>query len=138
MNVLVVPSAYYALADADAQAQSIFQRFVEDEHELWSTPYVVLETAALVQARLGLEALKLFRESLASSTTVIWIDPEFHNQAWDELERIGRRQVSLTAKSANTIPIPSGAAVAGARAQAQGEIGMSPDFGLDFGASSAP
>jgi predicted nucleic acid-binding protein len=40
--------------------------------------------------------LKLFRESLSTSTTVISIDPELHEQAWDELERIGRRAVSLT------------------------------------------
>ncbi len=99
MNIIVDTSAYYALADADdlncAPSQRIFRRLVEEEHELWTTSYVVVETAALIQARLGLEALRLFRESLSTSTTVIWMDPELHDKAWDEVERIGRRMVSL-------------------------------------------
>lgn len=99
MNVLVDTSAYYALADADdqehASAKRIFRMLVEGNYDLWTTSYVVLETAALVQSRLGLDALRLLRESLSTSTTVIWIDPELHDQAWDELERIGRQTVSL-------------------------------------------
>ena len=99
MNVLVDTSAYYALISATDQAhddaQTAYDDLLGQEAEFWTTSYVVLEAAALVQARLGLEALRLLRESLSTSTTVIWIDPDLHDQAWDELERIGQRTVSL-------------------------------------------
>jgi predicted nucleic acid-binding protein len=57
--------------------------------------YVVLEAAALIHSRLGLGPLRLLRSVIEASSEIIWVDSSLHAAAWDELERIGRRQVSL-------------------------------------------
>jgi predicted nucleic acid-binding protein len=33
--------------------------------------------------------------SLSGATRIIWVDRDLHEAAWDELERVGRRDVSL-------------------------------------------
>ncbi len=99
MRVLVDTSAYYALASAsDNQheaAEAIYARLLAQGDELWTISYVVLETAALIQMRLGMRALRLFRRSLSAATNVIWVSEDLHAEAWDELERLPRRRVSL-------------------------------------------
>ena len=54
-----------------------------------------MEAAAIAQARLGLEPVRRVRRFVEEDTSIIWVDAELHAAAWDELERIGRRQVSL-------------------------------------------
>ena len=44
---------------------------------------------------MGLEAARRVRRFVEEDTDILWIDPALHAAAWDELERIGRRQVSL-------------------------------------------
>jgi len=99
VRVLVDTSAYYALADrADIKheaAKRAVRQLLDEGWELWTTSYVVLEAAALVQSRLGMRHLRLLREALTESTAVVWVDSALHEAAWDELERLGRRGVSL-------------------------------------------
>ena len=98
-KILVDTSVYYALADGDdryhAAAQRLYAELLESDSSLCTTSYVVAEAAALIQARLGLERLQLFRQSLAASTTIVWIDAALHEAAWDELERQAQRHLSL-------------------------------------------
>jgi predicted nucleic acid-binding protein len=100
MRVLVDTSAYYALSDKDDDqhetASRIYQALLAESHELWATSYVVLEAASLIQARLGLQALRKFRTSIAEAATVAWVSEAVHEAAWDELERVTQRGVSLT------------------------------------------
>ena len=99
MRVLVDTSAYYALVDAtDVQHESAvdaLRRALGRDARLWTTSYVVLEAVALVQSRLGLAHVKLLREAVAQSASVVWIDGALHEAAWDELERVGRKSVSF-------------------------------------------
>ena len=99
MIALVDTSAYYALAAVDdaehSSATHALKQLVSQRAELLTTSYVVSETVALVQARLGLAPLALFRDMLCATTSIIWIDEALHEAAWDELERLGRRDVSL-------------------------------------------
>ena len=56
--------------------------------------YVLVESAAVLQRRLGLtSALSFLAES--RTFTVHWITPEDHAEAVDLLERRGRRNLSL-------------------------------------------
>jgi len=99
MRAMVDTSAYYAIANLTdphhAAAAAVHARLTAQQCELVTVSYVVLETAALVQARHGSGPLPKLRSAIESGSTVVWIDAELHAAAWDELERIGRRQVSL-------------------------------------------
>jgi len=99
MKVIVDTSAYYALAEPGdgnhLSARATLARLAQGGCGLFTVSYAVSETAALIQARLGLRPLRLFRSAIESGSTIIWVDASLHAAAWDELERIGRRQVSL-------------------------------------------
>ena len=91
-------SAVYALADkADPNHASALEKF---DHALSAGDpvclhnYILVESAALLQARLGLRvALQFLKE--AKAFQIEWVDPVLHRKALQELERIRRRGVSF-------------------------------------------
>ena len=91
-------SAIYALADkADPNSITAYSRFEEvlKSGEIFIlTNYILLESAALLQARLGLHSAILFLKD-AKSFEVEWVDLDLHEEAEKELERIGKRGISL-------------------------------------------
>jgi len=91
-------SAIYALADkADPNHITAYSRFedVLKSGEIFIlTNYILLESAALLQARLGLHSAILFLKD-AKSFEVEWVDLDLHEEAEKELERIGKRGISL-------------------------------------------
>jgi predicted nucleic acid-binding protein len=99
MRAIVDTSAYYAMANRldphHAAAAALQAELATRECEFVTVSYIVAETVALVQARRGLEPLRKLRSAIEGGSTIIWVDAELHAAAWDELERIGRRQVSL-------------------------------------------
>ena len=91
-------SAIYALADkADphhAVAYKKFQKALKSGEMFLLHNYILLESAALLQARLGLPSAVFFLRN-AKSFEVEWVDRDVHEEAEKELERIGKRGVSL-------------------------------------------
>ena len=91
-------SALYALADRGdpnhRAALRSFEAILEAGQPLLTHNYVLLESIALVQHRLGIAAaLKLANE--ATAFVVEWVDERTHRDAVAALARRGRRQVSL-------------------------------------------
>lgn len=91
-------SAIYALADRGdpnhSQAAAAFQRLLEDGEEALVHSYVLVESAALLQRRLGLDsALQFLQESRAFQ--VHWVGSHDHEQAVELLKERGRRGLSL-------------------------------------------
>jgi uncharacterized protein len=91
-------SAIYAWADAgDINHQRAVQRLqliLDAKERLLTHNYVLVESLALLQARLGLTAaLKLSKDSHAF--VVEWVDEELHDAAVRELERSRKRDISL-------------------------------------------
>ena len=91
-------SAIYAWADAADRNHRIavqrLQAILDRGEDLLTHNYVLAESMALLQSRLGVSAaVKLARD--AALFTVDWVDEELHAAAVAELERSGRRQVSL-------------------------------------------
>jgi len=56
--------------------------------------YILIESAALMQARLGLQAALLFLND-AKAFQIEWVDSALHHEAMKELERIGKRGISF-------------------------------------------
>ena len=91
-------SAIYAWADAadpnHHAAVTHLQAILEGGEGLLTHNYVLVESVALLQARLGLAAAtKLARDSTAFD--IEWVDDDLHAQGIRELERSKKRLVSL-------------------------------------------
>lgn len=99
MSAFVDTSAFYALLDADDQnherAKSVWFFFLRQPDSLCSTNYVVLETVALIQHRLGLDAVRTFVEDMLPVVRIEWVTEADHAAALSLLLSTGRRQVSL-------------------------------------------
>jgi predicted nucleic acid-binding protein len=91
-------SAIYALADkADPNHVDAYKKFdlaLKSGEIFLLHNYVLVESATLLQARLGLQAALLFLED-AKAFDVEWVDLALHQEAVKELERIGKRGMSL-------------------------------------------
>jgi len=96
--IFIDTSAIYALADkADPNHITAYNKF-EDILKSREVPllhnYILLESVALLQARLGIPSAILFLKD-ARSFEVEWVDLDLHKEAEKELERIGKRGISL-------------------------------------------
>jgi len=96
--IFIDTSAIYALADrADPNHITAYGKFgdVLKSGEIFLlTNYILLESAALLQARLGPSSAILFLKD-AKSFEMEWVDLDLHEEAEKELERIGKRGISL-------------------------------------------
>jgi predicted nucleic acid-binding protein len=92
-------SALLALIDADearhAQARRIWERLLEHDALLVTTSYVLVETYALAQRRLGSAAVRVLAGDLLPVVDVEWIGREVHERAVSALVAVGRRDLSL-------------------------------------------
>jgi predicted nucleic acid-binding protein len=91
-------SAIYALADkADPNHVTAYGKFADalkSGEAFLLHNYILLESAALLQARLGVSSALLFLKD-SKSFDVEWVDLDLHEEAEKELERIGKRGISL-------------------------------------------
>jgi predicted nucleic acid-binding protein len=97
--ILVDTSAFHAVLDLDdrhhAAALATLAKLRADEIPLLTHEYVVVETTALVQRRLGLGALRRFVDDLLPLVEIAWVDEALHLEAREALLAAGRRNVSL-------------------------------------------
>jgi predicted nucleic acid-binding protein len=97
--IFVDTSAFYALLDADdqnyAQASEIWRDMVEAEEDLVTTNYVLVETFALIQNRLGLEAVRQFQDDVVPVLTVEFVTQEIHRLGIAAVLAASRRNLSL-------------------------------------------
>ncbi len=68
--------------------------------EILTTNYVLVETAALIQRRLGIEATRAFAESIVPLLAIEWIDPEVHAGAVSTLPAANRRDLTCSGLNA--------------------------------------
>lgn len=97
--VVTDTSALYALLCASDEnhqrARETFVALVDRDTDFIVPSYVLVESAALVQARMGLEPARNLMETVRSAMTVYWVDEAVHWEAWDLLVSRGRRRLSL-------------------------------------------
>jgi uncharacterized protein len=99
MIVFADTSALYALLVRDdamhARAKQCFARFSEHAVQLLSSSFVLVETLALLQRRVGLEAVRDFNARIAPLIEVLWVDGEWYNRAMQRLTLHQKRSLSL-------------------------------------------
>ena len=99
MSVFADTSALLAFLDADqprhADVIDAWDRLIDGERRLFTSNYVLVESFALVQRRLGLEALRALADVIVPMMQPLWIDEELHAAAVAALFAAGRRRLSL-------------------------------------------
>jgi uncharacterized protein len=99
VTVFADTSALYAVLDRDdtyhQRASEAWRTLLSGDDPVATTNYVVVETAALVQNRLGLEALRTLVDDVLPALEVEWITEEDHHSALGAVLAAGRRRLSL-------------------------------------------
>ena len=99
MSLFVDTSAILAFLDADqprhADVIDAWDQAIAGQLRLFTSNYVLVESFALVQRRLGLEALRALADVLVPLLRPLWIDEELHAAAVAALFAAGRRKLSL-------------------------------------------
>ena len=98
MSVFVDTSALYAVLDADdgkhSPACAEWQRLLLNS-SLVTTNYVLVETTALLQHRLGVEAVRTFEQDVCPVLGLEWTDAARHAAGMASVLAAGRRGLSL-------------------------------------------
>lgn len=99
MSVFVDTSALFAVLDRrDAhhdEAARTWRRLLERGDLLRTHNYVMVETYALVQARLGMRAVRAVENAIEPLLGVQFVDERLHREAVTALRAANRRGVSL-------------------------------------------
>ena len=100
MSVFVDTSAIYALLVADdgrhEQAKTILTSLRHENAALVSTSFVVHESVALLQSRIGIGAARTFHQYVFPALNVDWIDAARYERAMVALLAANTRHLSLT------------------------------------------
>ena len=85
--------------DADDEehprAREVWEGLVSGEDLLSTSNYVLVETLALLQSRLGIEAVRAFHDAVAPLLRVLWVDRGVHGEAAAAVLTEGRRRLCL-------------------------------------------
>lgn len=99
MKVFVDTSAFLAVLNADdefhAKAAASWHDLLTHEAELITNSFVLVETYALVQNRLGLDAVRTLAKDLMPLFKVKWMDDDLYQQAVTSFLSANRRQLSM-------------------------------------------
>lgn len=99
MRIFIDTSAFYALLDKDdsnhSKARKAWPALIKADNILVTTNYVLIESYALLQQRLGLDAIRDFQEDLVPLINIEFINAELHRAAISVLLTASRRDLSL-------------------------------------------
>jgi predicted nucleic acid-binding protein len=99
MTVFVDTSGLCAVLDADDErhpsARATWVDLLENQSVLQTDNYVLVETLALLQSRLGMPAVNRFTTDILPVLNVFWVDEGVHRSAHHALLVSARRRLSL-------------------------------------------
>lgn len=99
MSIFIDTSGFIAVLDMDdashTKAAETWQNILRSEETLVTTNYVLVETCALVQNRLGMEALRVFQGDIVPVIRIEWIDNAVHHAAMGIMLVALRKKLSL-------------------------------------------
>jgi len=72
-----------------------WSRLVTEEERMMTSSYVVVEVFALVQSRLGMDAVRALESSVMPLIQVLWVDSGIHRRAVSALLAASRKKLSL-------------------------------------------
>jgi predicted nucleic acid-binding protein len=92
-------SAILALFDADdprhPEVDSVWKEIILSEEPLVSSNYILVETLALVQRRLGMDAVQAVQRDIVPLLEIEWLTDDIHQAAMAAFLRAARRKLSF-------------------------------------------
>lgn len=99
-STFVDTSGFYAFLDRDdrfhAEAKRLFLKSEAGGWALVTSSYVVHESWALIQARLGWEAVEDFLREMVVRCRIVWVDERLHGLGAARARQARERRLSLT------------------------------------------
>ena len=99
MSVFADTSGLYALLvgseDGHADLVQAFRNVLAGNRPLRTTSYVLIETIALLQSRVGLEPVRDFDEHVFPMLSVEWVSEDLYSRGARRLSMANRRRLSL-------------------------------------------
>jgi predicted nucleic acid-binding protein len=99
MIVFADTSALLAVLDADEdnheRVTTSWQSLLSKNNVLLTHNYVLVETLALIQGRIGMTAVSAFVEDLLPVISLQWVDDKTHRASLSALLTASRRQISF-------------------------------------------
>lgn len=99
MSVFVDTSVFLAvLAEDDnnnAVASEMLASLAENGEQLITSNYILVESYALIQRRLGMNAIRDFQNKILPSMIIVWISMEEHQRAMRQFLSENRRNLSF-------------------------------------------
>ncbi len=99
MSIFIDTSAFLAVLDKDDEhhnlSAEVWRNILLSAETLVTTNYILVETFALVQHRLGMPAVKVFQEDIIPALSIQWIDHASHQAAAAIMPTAKRKKLSL-------------------------------------------
>ena len=99
MSLFADTSGLYAVFDRDdvnhPKSKAVWTEWLRGGEVLVTNNYVLLETTALLQHRLGVTAVRAFYEDVVPMLQVDWVSEEQHRSAVEAMLAAARRKLSL-------------------------------------------
>ena len=99
MSIFVDTSVFLAvLAEEDNNnkiAAETLATLAESGEQLITTNYILVESYALIQRRIGMDAIQDFQKKILPALTLIWINAEEHQHALQQFLLENRRNLSF-------------------------------------------
>jgi len=99
MRVFADTSGLFALLvkndDMHVQAKLNFSHFARHRAQLLTSSFVLVETVALLQRRVGLAAIHDFQSKIIPLLEIIWVDDGWYTRAIQRLFALNNRTISL-------------------------------------------
>lgn len=101
--IYVDTSAFLALINSDDPNHTValetWEQLIEDGQNLVCNNYILVESIALVQRRIGLSAVAVLHNDILPLIEIDWLDEELHNAIVKAVLKSNRRQISLVDSS---------------------------------------
>ena len=99
MNIFADTSGFFALIARNdymhVRAGKNFEYFAHHNVQLITTSFVLVETTALLQRRIGLAAVQDFNTKIFPLLNIIWVDKDWYGRAIQRLTFQNQRKLSL-------------------------------------------
>jgi len=99
MSFFIDTSAFLAVLDADdgnhKKAKEKWKALIYGEETLVCSNYILIETFALIQNRIGMKAVVAFQENVVPMLTIEWVDEFLHHAGITSMLAANRRELSL-------------------------------------------
>ena len=99
MRIFIDTSAFFALLDRDdanhLKSKRKWGDILSYENTLVTSNYVLVECFALMQSRIGLQAVRGFQEDVLPLINIEWVTSEIHRSGVSALLAASRRKLSL-------------------------------------------